>query len=509
MTNRVQWLQNMVTLFRQKYEGLSDKNRSEVRGLNDFLSPCQLELINLENSKIQILLVTHFETEEDIEIIVHDNVKTYEIFETFERILESEKWNKQISEKTARTYLFQVLEGDMTYKTVIKSHFCRLYNSIQRDTMYKPGVSFHVPIKSRMAERDFSWFIRGDLMSVTPEFFIDDLFPPVMEINADSEKAPESEATEKINIETVKGFITFFYPPIWIGKVPKFTFSESCERGPLSHYCEEVVIKEKYHGRDLIIFKDGGIFISGKKKAPAVKRLNEIMAISNFKKLPALTIQEAELGEMEIEVETGRIKSSSTEINSKRTMLFADRRGSDRLTSPFSLRNKQEKEAIENIVSLSSKLSKARKTDLFLFFLESLTHFSKEEYPQAFILSWGIIEKWINELWQQYITEKGVKGDRKARLMKSYVTPITETLNLVGKIDHSNYKTLSNLISKRNKFIHEGKRVLKKDSEDCLNFCINLLKDILRKIDPTFEFGDASVLDIETPRIQKISTLST
>lgn len=104
------------------------------------------------------------------------------------------------------------------------------------------------------------------------------------------------------------------------------------------------------------------------------------------------------------------------------------------------------------------------------------------EYAQAFTMSWITIEKYIFSLWQQYLNQRKISGNRKKKLLDSgrwSVDYILETLSLDGFLKGDEYKLLNILRRMRNKFVHEGKPISRDAAQQCVNFGFDVVKTIL------------------------------
>jgi hypothetical protein len=72
-----------------------------------------------------------------------------------------------------------------------------------------------------------------------------------------------------------------------------------------------------------------------------------------------------------------------------------------------------------------------------------------------------------------------VRGDRKHKLVNAGVWPadsVLETLNLAGVMAEREYKTLMELKSKRNSFVHEGSIITMDDASECLKLATEIMK---------------------------------
>ena len=127
-----------------------------------------------------------------------------------------------------------------------------------------------------------------------------------------------------------------------------------------------------------------------------------------------------------------------------------------------------------------------KKNDL-IFILEAFTFFENTEFKQSYIMSWAVIENFIETKWDEFIQEKKIESDRKNKLKNpsSWSTDyILEALNFAGKIKDREYELLMKLKKKRNGIIHKGVNVSKKEAKECLDlaFLFLTMKEDLREL---------------------------
>lgn len=478
--NRVKvWIEKIISTYRKEYQNLSGDEKKRVSNLDDFMPNCQIELIQFENPEYQILLVTHFDDEPDMVIFVHQPIPIQDIINKLENIAKDKKWNKRLSEESAKRYLYKPTKTEMFYRTLLEKFLSRAYQRISQDLMVKYEKLPIILGKTMIMERDFGWLIRGDLSTSETSAIIDAI------IKEAKKKLPEKTPPQRQEPERAKGYGTFFYPPIWIGEMPKFTFREKLGIGLFRQHCTKV-FKMSYRDNDLVVYRDGQIGISEVDKEKALRMLNEIMAVSTLKDAPSFAIREIELQDIQIDPNTFEIVGSSGSLVSLRTNLDQDRWGTSCVTTPLPLRTNVAEEKMRKIIKLSEKLTDRKQSDLLILNLEAYTHYHETEYMQSFVLGWVVIEKYLSNVWRKFIEEFGVTGKRKKKLLSSHewsISYIIETLNLCGKFDKDLYQTLIELKKRRDKSVHEGESITQDDAKKCLTMSSKVVSEILRRIE--------------------------
>jgi len=123
-------------------------------------------------------------------------------------------------------------------------------------------------------------------------------------------------------------------------------------------------------------------------------------------------------------------------------------------------------------------------TKSILFHFESLTEYYRDKYPQALILSWITIERYINMLWQKFLEEKQYEGRRKDFLNDHRTWTAAskiELLNTIGLVDQKDYDSINKYRKARNDFVHDDKDIKQELALECLEFTKYIVIKIIGK----------------------------
>jgi hypothetical protein len=115
--------------------------------------------------------------------------------------------------------------------------------------------------------------------------------------------------------------------------------------------------------------------------------------------------------------------------------------------------------------------------------LDAKTHFLKQEMKTAFLLSWIVIEKYIDSLWAEYLSSQNTPKKRFDKLTKSMLWSADdklETLNLLGQISNDRYSQIARLKSNRNKVVHEERKIVSNEAKECNELGIKIVQEIIR-----------------------------
>ena len=213
-------------------------------------------------------------------------------------------------------------------------------------------------------------------------------------------------------------------------------------------------------------------------KSIAAKIFNIIFGILRLQNIPTLAVTESEIGDMDFDATTMQITDYSMPMFTMRGFLSRERWG-PRSSFPSSTRAAVTEDRMRQVVYRAEKIYKhPEKSEQLVFLLQAQTYLTGSEYAQSFTLSWIIVEKYLSQLWENFLNDKNVNGNREDKLTNAGVWSIDfviEAMNLAGVLEDNRYKTLMDLKGKRNNFIHRGRSVTRDDSVECLELAKNIV----------------------------------
>jgi len=415
---------------------------------------------------LQIHFFSKWDQKNDLHVKV-ELIKAENAFEELENYLISKKWEDIFPndstkyEKNKNSILFEntLLEGINNLQNYVQG----LIFTNKKTT--EPGISKHL-----ISDSIFCWIIIGKIQNLNINDLInqmESLVKQSAEISVDNTLIIPGDG-----IKTLDGYGTYFYPPIWVGEIPKLSFIEKVHKRSIF---SEKIIDIYYKGKILIIENDGFICVGESNKKEAITILNEIMASAVFVGTPAFMINEVELSKVKIDLKDKTIIQKITTINSMRTKL-----GNQWDQNPFTDRTLfLSKKKLVDLFKASELLTSDEDLKNFLlFYLESFTHIQNYLYSQSFLISWLIVERYLSLLWEKEVVEKVENNKRKKKLKNSVRWSsdyIIESLNFLGVISNDNYKKLMKLKKKRNRIVHNGEGCTKEEAENCLDISNKIL----------------------------------
>ena len=110
-----------------------------------------------------------------------------------------------------------------------------------------------------------------------------------------------------------------------------------------------------------------------------------------------------------------------------------------------------------------------------LLLINSYSNLLNGEINQSFILSWTILEQYLNYKWNMLLERREIRGERRKKLRGiNYTASIkTEMLNLLGYIPKEDLEILNKLRNKRNNLMHKIKQISKENAIISLKLAIN------------------------------------
>ncbi len=117
-----------------------------------------------------------------------------------------------------------------------------------------------------------------------------------------------------------------------------------------------------------------------------------------------------------------------------------------------------------------------------LSLLDANTHFLIEQYKTSFLLTWIVLEKYIDDLWSETLVSQKISKNRIEKLQSMLWTADDklEALNLLGLMANERYFEIIRLKKIRNAIVHDGRDVTKQESEECLKVSLAIIKEIIR-----------------------------
>lgn len=477
------WLDELINNYRKIIKSPTDIDNYNLRISSDLRAPLQISIFWLKSEKndLQIFLINHNKEISD---------KCIDIFGPYNTSKKDDMLNIEEIFNSGR--IFEYIEN--------KEDGYNLVNTLEQLIRNNIGILKEEP-KNKIGNsgsfyKDCFYFIyNGNIFNS----FVDQIisyFQHEKDIQHQFYEISKNLPFEYKMVPFLGGYI---FPPIWFGDIPNLSIEDRLMGKNLIDFVK-IIHTCEISGRKIIIENDGYLGVSINNRIDGQfeeKELNDTIKVLNFlfsvfllNGINIKSVQGSEfvyttyLPEKKILSVSYRDYSKSKELHEARYKTV-DLEGfiKNRRIIPF--------ERLVKIVSTANNLIINEKIfDSLNVLIHSYTNLTKGEFNQSFILSWTIIEQYLNHLWASLLNNKEVSYNRQKKLKgRDYTASIkTEILNLFGYIEDVEYHILNNLRKKRNDFMHE---------------IVNISYDIAEKsLNLALKYSKARVNDLEFEKIE-------
>jgi len=474
-----------MTCFRDEVQKLSPAQKLRIYSIEDFSYPCQVEIILLENRRLglhfQLMIFQHFSDKPDLEVIVHGPISLSKAIDEFEKILVDEKWGRR--ENPEKNNL---IENDEPLSEALQLRLLLTLEDLKNAVISLAFLEFpEQPIgireQSPLGDKSFTWFGQGDMLSLEPTKMIREIVEHV------TKEIPQTQLAHKPRSSLI-AFGTYFYPAIWIEDTPGRTFGEKIRHQPAGFFNGKCSgqISQTYNDSPIIVQEDGLTAIITSDKAKALQMLNEIMGMALVLGLPCLAVREPEVFGFEIDEETRLIMMASMFDGTNRTRLVGETMEGYWIRSvSYEHRRIISREDLTYLLSSADMIMRDIEVrESISFLLESYTHLQSSEYPQCFVMSWTVVERYIITLWQEFLNGKAISGKRRQKFRQGLLwttDDILETLELANSLERKRYQSFMSLKNKRNKILHRGETATEEVAKECFTVASDIVMELVKK----------------------------
>ena len=482
-----QWYLEYIDGFRKKYELLSTDEKKGINNVSNFLNPCQIEVFWIADPNCQLVVQSNFNDRPDKEIIVNGPYESHEFQSKAITILKEKKWLRKFKENLP--------QGDEQFDTLGEKMAMTIYKFIKLSKIDIPTSQKNELSKSMGMAVDDTWtFIyAGNIEELDHSQEINKTIQKIKQEakNKQERKMKPPQQAEPFANEKFDGFGVHLLPPVVIGAEYKRSIEELVHNTFNYRINNNKVLDMKIDNKQIIVNKDGFIFIENKSIENALKILNLIMAFGVFYKFPLYTVREPEL------VMTRYNKQDLTVANRR---WYTETRRAYLMDNSFNLRynysivkRKVNTDTIKEILSNTEKLLENEKLSEDMRLLnEGLTHFANSEFSPSFVMSWSVIERHCFNLYNKLrckdISNKCLK---KPNSKQQSLNSVLKHLCRQNEIDKNSYDRIMELKKKRNEFYHNGMHIQKVDADCCIKYATKLL---VEKISPYINLSDSLIL---------------
>lgn len=464
-----QWLLKLIDNYRKIIKKPTDVDNYNLRISSDFRAPLQISLMWLKSDKndLQIFLINHNEEFKDktINIFGPYEIIKCDAFKDIEEVIEKGQIFEHIKDKELN--LVNKLEG------LIRNQI-KLLKEEPTNKIGNNGVFY----------KDCFYFIyNGNIFSSS----IDDRISYFQHEKDIQHQFYEISKDLPLQYEMIPFLAGYIFPPVWIGDILNLSMEDKLMGKKLEDFVE-IIYTGEILGRKIIIKNDGylGIAINenidGQFKETeiyeSIKILNFFFSVFIINDIFINSVQGSEfvyttyLPEKNFLGESHRSHSKSEE-------LFQERYKAVDLEEFKKRRRFIALEKLIELVNLTNQLIKNEKiVDSLNLLIHSFTNLTKGEINQSFILSWTIIEQYLNYKWDNLLNSKQISSSRQKKLKgRNYTASVkTEILNLFDIVKDDEYIILNSLRKKRNQFMHQIMSIPNEIAQESLNLALKYSK---------------------------------
>lgn len=465
----------LISSWRKAFNTLSIEEQKRIQLINDLRSPCQINVIVIENKELAITsqkwVISHFTNEPDKNIEILGPIDTKDVLNKIGEFTSNERWDKPLPKDNrffaTKTYK-DIIEGHML--ALVDSHRRSVFGKIWEDQNIKSGMQSRQLISKEMA----IWSYNGTLTKDDIDNIVE---KEITNIKKGVPKAtqPKLNQANHTRIAELQAYGTYIYPNVFIGVKPKLSFGEKLKRsmygrGPNYPRKNDIILYKKSNKLTWIATQKGIIGVISDNPNTALRLLNVFMSLLTLQGFPAFAIRENELISMTLNAENGFIMRSNVPIILPR-MLHED------ISSDIPEWQLQSMKVVSKttVNKIFRDINKIYKDDFILdelsMFGDIYTHYQKLEYSQAVIYSWILIEKWVSHKYEEIFTTLDKKGNKGKALVRE-TSQLLETEQIFSSNITEKLHGLRNL---RNQLMHSSKQITKDEAKIALETVAELL----------------------------------
>jgi hypothetical protein len=420
-----------------------------------FVSPCQISGFYNTDIKLLTMVMKHDPKEKD-RISIFESDERKNIFEEAQKELFNAYWSK-------------------------KGYLVELTATLGKLLWFTPHIKMKAPFYVSSGK-----FGAHKNSKVSKDGFFQCLVDPEMASPKDMLQKLLEHGRKRAKTEKITK-INFLVGAVWY---PLFVISDE----PMT-LMPKFVIKSKYKGYPILLNNHCFIFIKPSIKPPlapfmneAITCLNEIIGVAQIYGIEGSKIPPEDLLILEYDKKLERtLGFSLSPTPTIRSLLLFD--FIRRPTTIFEFEKHQsfkryEKAAILEVIKKANIIMKNQTVrDYVLSLLDAKTHLLIKEHKTSFLLSWVVLEKYIDDVWLEMLKSQEVTGKRFDKLAKSILWSADdklETLNLLNVIENERYFEIIRLKAIRNKIIHEERKVTEREAKEVLQISTQIVKEIIR-----------------------------
>lgn len=443
----IKYKTTFLTLIREYRRGVVKKYGRfpsfEEYSIGNLSPPTQIVFFHSVFPEIEVILLFHLQERKDLEFHFYRSRDHNDMFKIIENSLLNNPIIVTLGREVVEKSLADILKNSMFYNIIT------------------------VPFKNS--------FLNGSSNPSYGEFSVQLFFGSILKVNQielvrklvseTTIRGPDLEISNAIsqNVPILKGLGTHSDPPIWIDIPGKKPFRELVYEYPNSSKIEYNV--NDLGGCKALICKDGYIAIGTEDRERAMIAINALLGSAMVLLDKSFNVvRDNDIGSAEFTDHSAGLSGGKFWTHSSMDSV-----------PPILIHNDKVKEIFKLAATVMN--NPKLQTELILA-LEARAHEKNGELKQAILIGWLFLEDvYVADLWSKLMQSIPTNSDRKDRLNGYDVATKLEILNISGKIQDNEFRSIGILRKSRNETIHKGNNPQKRDVKSCLE----LVFDVLRK----------------------------
>jgi hypothetical protein len=460
-SSKQNWMQELIrfcrSLSKKKLKQLEGVDQLSFEILNAFRFYCQIFAVDIKEVGRCLLLIIHDKKEVDEKVLIYEAESLHEA---------SSILNKQILKKE---YFQRTKKIGVEVASAIGDVLSEI--GARSPEILVPATRLFVEEKNR----DSLLLLSKTCFSMDSKTFVEKWFEEKSRIL--SQRSLQNLEREGVKVGTAIGGL--WHPPIIIEEAPVLLSSVK-------------VAECNYKGYKILLYNNGiiAVVVSDKiwdyfarNQETAIEILNEITGTSNLFGVRGISFKINDLIFFAVRYDKMDIVAQFYGLEFTTRSLITESSTSAVTKHRHKSLMIVGKEAILEIIAKAEKLTSDLKTKTYIStYLDAVTHFHALEYKTSFLLSWILLEKYIEDVWCDALKKNKVAKRRYDKLTGIFwsADDKIECLNLLGYFSKKRYSELMSLKTLRNQILHEDKKVDQEKTKRSLDLCKTIILEMTK-----------------------------
>jgi hypothetical protein len=467
------WFATFLREFRSQLEKLPEDQQKRVLKGNDFRIPCQIMIFWMLEPQYQYVMIIRDPR------IPYDVIKVYGPALLATMTSQAETMLKDPWFDASQATIDPSVEKE--YKNILETHLLGVIR-----TLSEAATSIPVPEKNKVTvvkrvseeSKFFEWSIYGNILRQNPTEFAAKTVADRLTRTDDSviqENTGTAVATHIPSIlqPTRQGFLSAFYPPIWLGEPLSFGFREKVDGIYIPPNSRS--LRCAYKGRELTILRNGVLTMIEPERSTCLTLLNEIMCTALLIGIPSSAVRDQDLAEAMF-YDNGELGSYSLSLSDERRQ-STEKEYSAISEEEFKIFSQLSEVDLKKMIETAERSTvDPMQSDYAKWFIDAYSYWKQKDYDHSVMRSWLTLEKHAIALWEELSRENSKQGRKATRERRPPMEGLLKDLLRGKAISGADYRKLNDLRDTRNKIMHKDHHAKREVAEEFLAFAEDLTR---------------------------------